>query len=83
MIICVQCDHLLPMLREMCAHKNLATYTPAKRDVSRVQSFIFEIGIQKQWAASGIQTINENACIDTRPDPVPDEMTRPHSLVID
>jgi hypothetical protein len=42
MVICVQGDHLLSVLHEMCAHKNLATYTPGEGDVSRVELGVFE-----------------------------------------
>src|SRR5512138_2179485 len=48
MVICVQSGHLLSVLHEMCAHKNLATYTPGAPEVSRVEFVILETGMQEQ-----------------------------------
>ena len=36
MVISVQGDHLLSVLREICVHKNLWTYTPGEGYSSRV-----------------------------------------------
>ena len=83
MVICVQGDHLLSVLHEMCAHRNLASYTPAVGDMSRVETAFSGIGMQEQWAM-------QMACIDmlngawhepTRAGPET-RTTRPYGLVV-
>lgn len=79
MVICVQGDHLLSVLHEMCAHKNLASYTPGVGDMSRVEMVLSGTGMQEQWGSLAI--LNE---APGRPARVGMERhtTRPHGLVV-
>ncbi len=65
MVISVQRYNLLSLLHDMCAHKNLATYTPAAGEVSRAELADLEIGTQEQWAAAAC-VFNDGRARQTR-----------------